>query len=336
MIDEYICAMFQFQHPEYLWLLVSVPILVLLLANYQQWRRRALERLGDTTRLMPVFSTNKFRFKGILLGLAFAFLAVTWANPQLGAKKQTTTQKAADVFIAIDISQSMLCRDIAPSRLELTKIFAQKLVKSIEGERIGLIFFAGNAFLAVPLSTDYPFLLQSIQSASTDLLTEQGTAIAPALQLAYKSFESEPGGGRAVILITDGENHDEEAIDEAEKSYKNGTIIIPVGAGTADGGPIPVSDWQGNQLKRDEKGEVVYTRLNEDVLRKIALAGGSQSLNISQGNRALAAIQKAVKGLDKRALEVQSLSEMASWYQWFLLPALFFLGLETVISFRKR
>lgn len=328
--------MFKFQHPEYLWLLVSVPILILLLVNYQQWRRRALARLGDTARLMPVFSNSRFRIKGILICIAVVFLAVAWANPQLGAKKQTTTQKAADVFIAIDISQSMLCRDIAPSRLELTKIFAQKLVKSIEGERIGLIFFAGNAFLAVPLSTDYPFLLQSIQSASTDLLTEQGTAIAPALQLADKSFESEPGSGRAVILITDGENHDEEAIDAAKKSYNDGTVILPVGAGTVDGGPIPTSDWEGSQLKRDEKGEVVRTRLNEEVLRKIALAGGSQSLNISQGERALAVIQKAVKGLDKRALEVRSLDEMASWYQWFLLPALFFLGLETILTFRKK
>ncbi len=328
--------MFKFQHPEYLWLMASAPILLLLLLAYRHWRRRALERLGDTTRLMPVFSELKFWAKGALLAFAIVFLAVAWANPQLGAKKLTTTQNAADVFLAIDISQSMLCRDVAPSRLELTKIFAQKLVQTLEGERIGLIFFAGNAFLAVPLSTDYPFVLQSIQSASPDLLTEQGTAIAAALELADKSFESEPGGGRAIVLITDGENHDEEALNAAKKSYNSGAVILAVGAGTSEGGPIPTSDWEGSQYKRDEKGDVVRTRLNEDLLRKIALAGGGQALNISQSNRAVSTIEREVGNLEKRALEVRSLDEMVSWYQWFLLPALLFLGVESVISVRKK
>ncbi len=327
--------MFQFQHPEYLWLLASVPILLLLLFGYRLWRHKALARLGDTSRLMPVFSENKFWAKGALLALAFTFLALSWANPQQGAKKQTTTQKSADVFLALDISQSMLCRDVAPNRLELTKIFAQKLVQALEGERIGLVFFAGNAFLAVPLSTDYPFVLQSIQSANPDLLTEQGTAIASALELAEKSFEAEPGGGRAVVLITDGENHDEAALDAAKKSYDNGTIILAVGAGTADGGPIPTSDWEGSQYKRDEKGDVVRTRLNEDLLRKIALAGGGQALNVSQSDRAVAAIEREVGGLEKRAMEVRSLDEMESCYQWFLLPALLFLGVEMAIYFQK-
>ena len=327
--------MFNFQHPEYLWLLGAVPVLWLLLFLYQHWRRKALARLGDTSRLMPPFSELRFWAKGGLLTLALIFLALAWANPQGGAKKQTATQKAADVFIAMDISQSMLCRDIAPSRLELTKIFAQKLVQTLEGERIGLIFFAGNAFLAVPLSTDYPFILQSIQSASPDLLTEQGTAIASALELAGKSFEADPGGGRGIVLVTDGETHDEEALDAAQKSFESGTVIFAVGAGTSQGGPIPTSDWEGSQYKRDEKGEVVRTRLNEDLLRKIARAGGGQSLSISQSDRAVTVIEREVAGLEKRNLEVRSMDEMESWYQWFLLPALLFFGLEAAISLRK-
>ncbi|MFN0035879.1 MAG: VWA domain-containing protein [Saprospiraceae bacterium] len=328
--------MFQFQHPEFLWLLAAVPFLVLLLLGYGLWRRNALARLGDTSRLMPVFSTLKFWTKGALLALALACLAVAWANPQMGAKKQATTQKAADVFIALDISQSMLCRDVAPNRLELAKIFSQKLVKTLEGERIGLIFFAGNAFLAVPLSTDYPFLLQSIRSANPNLLTEQGTAIAPALALAEKSFEAAPGGGRAVVLITDGENHDEDALDAAETSFDNGTVVIVVGAGTANGGPVPTGDWEGSQYKRDENGELVRTRLNEDLLRKIALAGGGQALSISQSDRAVAAIEHTVGTLQKRDLELRSLSELESWYQWVLLPALLLLVVETLISFKKK
>lgn len=332
----YICPMVQFQHPEFLWLLAAAPVLLLLLWGYSLWRRKALARLGDTSRLIPEFSGLKFWVKGFLLVLSLMLLAIAWANPQSGAKKQTTTQKSADVFLALDISQSMLCRDVAPNRLELTKIFAQKLVQSLEGERIGLIFFAGNAFLAVPLSTDYTFVLQSIQSANPDLLTEQGTAIAPALELAEKSFEAEPGGGRAVVLITDGENHDEEALKAAKKSFDDGTLILTVGAGTADGGPIPTADWEGSQYKRDENGEIVRTRLNEDLLRKIALAGGGQALNISQGDRAVATIEREVGNLEKRAMEVRSTSEMESWYQWFLLPALLLLGFETALSFWKK
>jgi len=328
--------MFQFQHPEFLWLLVSVPGLGLLLLGYQRWRNKALARLGDTTRLMPVLSKLRFWGKGSLLMLALAFLSIAWANPQMGSKKQNTTHKAADVFLALDISQSMLCRDVAPSRLELAKIFAQKTVQALEGERIGIIFFAGNAFLAVPLSTDYTFLIQSIQSASPDLLTEQGTAISSALELAEKSFEADPGGGRAILLITDGENHDEEALDAARTAYGNGSIVLTIGAGTPEGGPIPTSDWEGGQYKRDDKGEVVRTRLNEDLLHKIASAGGTQALSITQSDRAVSTIVREVGNLEKRALEIRSSAELESWYQWFLWPALLLLGLDLAISFRKK
>ena len=327
---------FQFKHPEFLWLLLSAPILLLLLLGYQYWRKNALARLGNTARLMPEFSATRFWLKGFLLAFSLIFLSVSWANPQLGAKKQTTTQEAADVFIALDISQSMLCRDLAPSRLELAKIFTQKLVQKLEGERIGVIFFAGNAFLAVPLSTDYSFVLQTLQNASPDLLTEQGTAISTALDLAEKSFEAEPGGGRAVVLITDGENHDEEALESAKKAFDDGTVVIAVGAGTADGGPIPTSDWEGSQYKRDEKGEIVRTRLNEDLLRKLAGAGGGQMLSISQGDRSIETIARAVGGLEKRALEMRSTSELNSWYQWFLLPVILFLGFDLALSFQSK
>jgi len=321
--------MFQFKHPETLWLILAAPATLLLLAAYRYWRGRALARLGKTTGLMPEFASARFWFKGVLLAIALALLAVAWANPQLGLKKQLNTEKAADVIIALDISESMLCRDVAPSRLEYTRAFAQKLAQALEGERLGLVFFAGNAFLAVPLSTDYTFLLQSIQSASPDLLSEQGTAIASALELAEKSFEAEPGGSRAVVLITDGEDHDETALSAAKKSFKNGTQIMALGVGTQSGGPIPIGEWEGSTFKRDDKGNVVITRLNEDLLRQIADAGGGLSLNISQNDRAVAAIKQEIAKVEKRVVATRSSNELESWYQWFLLPALLLLGLET-------
>ena len=168
------------------------------------------------------------------------------------------------------------------------------------------------------------------------MLTEQGTAIASALELAEKSFEAEPGGGRAVVLITDGENHDEAALDAAKRSFDNGTVLMPVGAGTQEGGPIPSGDWEGSSYKRDEKGEVVRTRLNDDLLRKLAATAGGQARNISQGEREIAAIAREVNQLEKRALEVRSYSELNAWYQWFLLPAILLLGLELAIGYFKK
>ncbi|HAD10899.1 MAG TPA: hypothetical protein DCF33_00525 [Saprospirales bacterium] len=329
--------MFQFQHPEYLWFLLFSPGVLVLAGFYFRWRKSALSRLGQTERLILPWSPRRFWMKAVLMSLAFGLLSVAWANPQWGAKKQRSIQEAADVFIALDISQSMLCRDVSPSRLELARIFTQKLVQKLHGERIGVVFFAGNAFLGVPMSTDYTFVLQSLQSAHPDMLTEQGTAIASALELAEKSFGEETGGGKAVILITDGESHDEEAVEMARKLSDKGILVSAVGAGTNDGGPIPLGDWEGGQYKRDENGEIVRTRLEEGLLRKIADAGRGNVYNIQQGDRAVQAVANAMGSLEKRAIEVRSLDELASWYQWWLLPAILLLGLEPFISnWRKK
>lgn len=328
--------MFQFQNPENLRLLAALPLIGAMLYAYIRWRRAAMSRLGDAERLLPPFSEKKFWWKGVLLLLAVACLSVAWANPQLGAKKQVTTQESSDVFLAMDISQSMLCQDLVPSRLEMAKIFAQKVVKSLAGERVGLIFFAGNAFMAVPLSDDYSFVLESIQQASPDLLTEQGTAIASALELAEKSFEPNSGGGRAIILITDGENHDDTATEAAKSALSAGTMVVAVGAGTVTGGPIPETSWEGGSFKRDENGTVILTKLNEDMLQKIAQAGGGMALNVRQSDRAVAAISREVSQLEKRSFDRRSTTELDSWYQWFLLPVLLLLGLERGISFWKK
>lgn len=329
--------MFRFEHPEHLYLLAAVPLLALSATVYWLWRQNAMARLGNVERVMQGFSKTKFWLKNTLLAAGLALLAVAWANPQLGAKKQVVVQESADVFIALDISQSMLCQDVAPSRLELAKVFAQKLVQALEGERIGLVFFAGNAFLQMPLSTDYVFILQSIQSATPDLITEQGTAIPAAIKLAEESFGYEPNGGRAIILITDGEDHAGDAEQAADDAFDNGAITYVAGVGTLGGGSIPMAGGLGeSQFKRDEKGDIVRTHLDEAGLRKIALSGGGQVFDIRQGDAAIGALRREVDALEKRELEVRSFAEFESWYQWFLLPALLFLLLETLISFKKR
>ena len=328
--------MFKFEHPDYFLLLAVIPLLLLLWISWWIWRKRALRSLGNTTYILPDIPGGRFWLKNTLIMAAIAFLALAWANPQLGAKKQTVTQESSDVFIALDISQSMLCQDVAPSRLELSKIFIQKLVQKLAGERVGLIFFAGNAFLQMPLSSDYSFIFQSVQSASPDMLTEQGTDIAAAIDIAQKSFDPEPGGGRMLIIISDGETHEEGALDKADEAFDNGTLIYTIGAGTANGGPIPTGGSGEGEYKRDEKNEIVRTRLEAGTLGKIALSGHGESFNLSQGDVAIQALTRAVDGLQKRAMEVRSFAEFESRYQWFLLPAILLLALEFFISYRKK
>ncbi|MCB0525090.1 MAG: VWA domain-containing protein, partial [Saprospiraceae bacterium] len=176
--------MFKYAYPEHFWLIAAIPAALLLWIWWWRWRSSALSRLGNTETVLPAVSKRHFWIKGLLWSSAVALLAIAWANPQMGKKKRTETQESSDIFIALDISQSMLCEDVAPNRLELSKIYIQKLVQKLEGERVGLIFFAGTAFLQMPLSSDYAFIFQSIQSASPDLLTEQGTDIAAAIQVA--------------------------------------------------------------------------------------------------------------------------------------------------------
>ena len=326
----------KFAHPDHFYLLTIVPLLLALWWSWFRWQQKALLRLGDTTSLLPRFSSKQFWLKNMLVMVGFALLAIVWANPQVGAKNQTTTQESSDVFILLDISQSMLCRDIAPSRLELSKIFIKKLVQKLEGERIGLIFFAGNAFLQMPLSSDYAFVFQSIQSASPDMLTAQGTDIAAAIEVAQRSFDPEPAGGRMLLVFSDGETHDDNTLEKAEDAFNDGTLICTVGVGTASGGTIPLSESGLDANKLDENNQVVITRLQDSVLDKIAAAGGGQAFNVSQGDAAIAALKNIVDGLQKRATAVRSLASMESWYQWFLLPAILLLLLELFVSYNVK
>jgi Ca-activated chloride channel family protein len=330
--------LFRFEHPDFLQLLWLLPAICLMLLYFQVWRNNMLGRLGSpatVSRLMQGFSARRFWAKNLIVLSALTLLIIAFANPQRGAKKQQMMQKSADVFIAMDISQSMLARDVAPNRLELSKVFVQKLVHALEGERIGLIFFAGSAFLQMPLSTDYPFILQSVRNADPDLITTQGTAIPAAIDLAVKSFDPEPAG-RALVLITDGENFEDDVISHAETAFDDGIVFYPVGAGTASGGNIPITTNGFTDYKRDENGAIVQTKLDESMLVKLAAAGGGRVFNISQDEAAVSALKREIDGLQKRDIEVRSFAEFESWYQWFLFPALLLLLLDAWIGWRLK
>jgi Ca-activated chloride channel homolog len=324
--------MFKFENPLFLYFLGIVPLFLLFLYLFLRWRKQAVERFGTTNmvaRLMPNYSEKQFWRKTVVLSLALVLLCIAWANPQKGGKREKTTQKSADIFIALDISKSMLSEDIAPNRLERASVFAQKIVKALPGQRVGLIFFAGSAYVQMPLTTDYGTAVSFLNTADPEMISEQGTAISEALDLASESFDPTEKSGRAVILITDGENHDDEAIKSAEKAFENGIIVLGVGVGTPEGGSIPIgAGVNADAVKRDENGEVIKTKLNEKLIFDIAKAGGGSSYNLSQEESVIESIAKSIDQLKKRSVEIRSYSTFESYYQWFLLPGLLLLLLE--------
>lgn len=329
--------LFKFENPAFLNALWIIPVLALLLLNFWYWRKRQLQLLGEPSQAgtwVSGFSAPRFWVKNGILLLVITCFLLALANPQRGARMQKVSQNSADVFIALDISQSMRAEDVAPSRLEIAKVFVQKLIRALDGERIGLIFFAGNAFLQLPLSTDYDFMLESVQNADPELISSQGTAIGAAIDLAEKSFDSEPSG-RAVIVVSDGENHGDEVEKRAEAAFDDGMVIYPVGVGSVDGGTIPIIENGIPGFKRDENGAIVRTRLDEAGMIKMAAAGGGRYFSASLGDASVQAIKREIDALPKRALEVRSQSSYETYFQWFLLPGLLLLLIDAFISWRS-
>lgn len=331
--------MFRFEHPEFLYALALLPVLVLFFSAMLIARRRAIRRFGTTTlmlRLMPERSKYKHIYKFVLLCIGLFLLIIGLANPQWGSKKEEVTRRSVDVFIALDISQSMLAQDIPPNRLERAKRFAQGLVQALRGERLGLIIFAGNAYLQVPLTTDYAAVNLFLKSANPGMAPAQGTAIGDAVRLAEASFEEENRNHKALILITDGENHDEEARDQVQTARDNGLLTFTVGVGTSEGSFIPIRKGGREDYKRDQSGNPVRSRLNEEMIRDLARVGDGAYFNLASGSDAITtALQERIDGIEKREFEQRSFSAYESYFQYFLAPALLLLLLEFLIPYRK-
>ena len=329
--------MFRFEHPNFIYLLLAVPSLALVLGLYRWWRQRAIRKLGNPVliyRLLDGASEARFWLKNNLLSLSLALLAVAWANPQRGAQPRQVSVRSANVLLALDVSNSMLVEDVAPNRIELAKAFALKLVQRLPKERIGLIFFAGDAYMQTPLTEDKNFTSATLRDASPEYVTAQGTAIPLAIELATRAFGAEEGG-KALIIITDGENHDADAVEAARRARKAGVQVYMVGAGTEQGGPVPDPSLGGGDYKRDAEGEVGPSRLNAALLDDVSEAGGGAAFRVQQGESAIRALSAEIERLERREAEVRSYETFASYYQWILFPALLLLALDSWIGWRK-
>lgn len=327
--------MFRLEQPLFLNALWLLPILGGLAAWAFFQRKKMVAKMGQPAaveRLMPDWSPRRFWWKTVLFCLGIAFLSLALANPQFGSKREKARQKSLDIVLALDISTSMLATDIRPNRLTRATAFCEKLLARRRGDRLGLIVFAGHAWLQMPLTNDFAAALLFLRTASPDMAPTQGTAIAEAIELAEKSFdqtdENSPGAN-ALILLTDGETHDDEAIDRAEKATENDLVIFPIAVGTPEGGQIPVDNGGGlPDWKRDETGQPVVSKLNETLLSDLAKAGNGRAFSLADGDKALNELENQLDRLEKRERETRSFSEFESWFQWAAAVALLFFALD--------
>lgn len=331
---------FRFENADYLYALLLLPIFILLFWFIQKARKNAFAKFGNTTllsQLMPTYSKYKHTAKFILLLLGLSFLIVGWANPQWGTKKEKVKRKSVDIFIALDISQSMLAEDIPPNRMERARRFSQNLVDKLKGDRLGIILFAGNAYLQMPLTTDYAAAQLFLRSANPNQAPAQGTAISEAIDLAEQSFEEDNKQHKAIIIISDGETHDQDALERAKTAAENGLLIYSVGVGTPTGGFIPTVIGGRSDYKRDKTGNPVKTSLNEAMMQDLSQAGGGFYFNLAASNvdELSSALRNSIDKLEKREFEARVFNEYESYFQYFIAAAILFLIGEFLLSYRK-
>lgn len=327
--------MFRFEEPSYLWLLCTVPVLVAvwLLAGWR--RRKNLARIGQPDllkTLMPDVSDGRRTFKFCLVMAAIALMAVILARPQRGSKVATDNRNGIETVIAIDVSNSMLAEDVAPSRLEKSKMLVENLIDKFVNDKIGLVVFAGDAFVQMPISCDYMSAKMFLESINPSQIATQGTDIARAIRLSSMSFTQQPNIGRAIILITDGEDHEGQAMEAAKEANKKGINVFILGIGDPKGAPIPVG---GGEYMRDDGGKVVMTALNENMCRDLAKAGKGTYIHVDNTNDAQERLDRELSALQKGETMSVVYSEYAEQFQAFAIIVLLLLIIEVCVLERS-
>ena len=328
--------MFRFEEPTYLYLLLLLPFLAAfyLYSNYR--RRNAIRKFGDPVlmaQLMPDVSKYRPDVKFWLVFAAIGLFAVLLARPQFGSKLETVKRQGVEVMIALDISNSMLAQDVQPSRLEKAKRLVAQLVDKMENDKVGMIVFAGDAFTQLPITSDYISAKMFLESINPSLISKQGTAIGAAINLATRSFTPQEGVGSAVIVITDGENHEGGAVEAAKAAAEKGIQVSVLGVGMPDGAPIPVEGT--NDFRRDRDGNVVVTRLNEQMCQEIAQAGDGIYVRVDNSNAAQKVIAQEINKMAKADVETQVYTEFNEQFQAVAWIILLLLLAEMLILERK-
>ena len=329
--------MFRFANIEMLWWLVAIPVFVIAYIVYTKRKQRQLREFGDQelmAQLMPDASKSRPIWKFSLMMIALVLLIIAAARPQYGQKENSIKRQGIEVMVALDISNSMLAEDVAPNRLDRAKQMLSKMIDNMVDDKVGLVVFAGEAFTQLPITCDYVSAKMFLNTITPNLIPTQGTAIGSALQTAITSFGSqESDAGRAIILITDGENHEDDAIAAAKKAQELGMQVFVIGIGKPEGAPIPKPGT--NDYFKDRSGQVVVSKLNEDMCQQIAQAGNGVYVRCDNTNTAMRALQQELDRIATAELETTVYADYNEQYQSFALIALLLLLIEFFILSRK-
>jgi len=331
--------MYQLDEKIWFWTLGIIPVIVLFFLVLQFWKHRTQQKFADKLlmkRLSPDASFFKSTLKIVVLSLAFLCFSIALVNPKIGTKLETVKREGVDIVFAVDVSKSMLAEDIAPNRLEKAKQLVTQIINNLANDRVGIIAYAGKAFPQLPITTDYASAKMFLNNMNTDMLSSQGTAINEAIKLATTYFDDEEQTNRVLIIISDGEDHSEAAIDVAEEANEEGIRIFTIGVGDVKGGPIPLKrNGVVVSYKKDNQGETVITKLNEDTLIGIAEEADGAYINGKVTNDVVENIREILNTMDKTEFEAKQFADFKDQFQWFLGFGIFFLFLDIFLLERK-
>lgn len=331
--------MFQLEEKIWFWTLLVIPVLVLFFLLLLLWKKQTQKRFANAA-LLKRLSPNKSIFKSVLklvvLCLAFASLTLALVNPKVGTSLETVKREGVDIVFAVDVSKSMLAEDIKPNRLEKSQQLVSKIIDKLGSDRVGIIAYAGKAFPQLPITTDYSAAKMFLQNLNTDMLSSQGTAINEAINLAKTYYDDDQQTNRVLVILSDGEDHSEAAVQVAEEASKEGIKIFTIGVGDINGGPIPLRR-NGVLLnyKKDKQGETVITKLDEDTLKNIANQANGTYINGAITDKVVNQMTDILNKMDKTEFEAKQVANFESRFQWFLGLAILLLFIDIFLLERK-
>ncbi|MCK4698893.1 MAG: VWA domain-containing protein [Bacteroidales bacterium] len=330
--------MFRFENIEFIYLLVLIPVLLVVFIIGRKIRKRSLKRFGDPdilNQLMPFLSVNRPVVKFLFVLFALVFIILGMARPQFGSKLEEIKRKGIEIVIALDVSNSMLAEDIQPNRLEKAKQAISRLVEKLADDKIGLIVFAGDAYVQIPITNDYASAKMFLSSINTQIVPKQGTSIGSAIDLGINSFSPDNKASKALIIITDGEDHEDDAVSMAKEAAEKGIIIHVIGVGTPDGTPIPVYSGGQRLFRKDREGNTVITKLNEKILREITSAGNGSYIRATNSRLGLNMLFDQISAMEKQEMDIRKYSEYDEKFQYMIGLALILIFLDFMLLERK-
>ncbi|HEX8022439.1 VWA domain-containing protein [Mucilaginibacter sp.] len=331
--------MLRFANTEFLWGLLAIPLLLFIFLRVNWWKRKAIASLGNkeiVLQMMPQVSFSRPWIKFIFFILAYALVIIGIADPQLGSKTEEVKRKGADLMILLDVSNSMLSQDLAPNRLENAKRALSQLIDKLHDDRIGIVVFAGQAYVQLPVTTDYAAAKLFLNTINTEMVPTQGTAIGAAINLGMQSFDFKNGTGKSIIIITDGENHEDDAVSAAKAALARNVTVNVVGVGSEEGAPIPI--YQGGKqigFHNDSTGHPVVSKLDETMGKEIAAAGSGVYVRANNANSGLNIVMDQIAKVQRKMTDTKQFKDFEDRFQFFLAIAFVLLLAEFFISIRK-